>query len=142
MAQSKQSIDFTFLLGHRRSDCLWLITDFLSRPIPSLHASDPTINLFELETEDLHNPFSEFLILGHSHLLIITEPDRSFLRSIAHVLEIVEVSVLGNNLFDDDFTVSAFCKPFQAIKASQCAFGLGEVIGSLLRFSLPLNFPF
>jgi hypothetical protein len=37
------------------------VADFPSPPIRRLHVSDPTINTFELETEDLHNPFTEFL---------------------------------------------------------------------------------
>jgi hypothetical protein len=105
--QSKQEMDSTFLLGDYCTGCPWLIAAFLSPPVGSAHMSDPTINTFNLETGDLHNPFSEFLILGRGHRLTVTKPNRSVLRSIAYELEKIKVSLLRNDLFDDEITAPA-----------------------------------
>jgi hypothetical protein len=73
--------DFTFIVGQNRYHCPSFIASFLSPRICHLQMSDPTLQEFEIETNDETNSFQNVLELCYGSSFRICKQD-SILKSI------------------------------------------------------------
>jgi hypothetical protein len=82
IAISKVENDFDFVVGDNRYSCPWFVAAFLSTKIAQLHALDPSICEFHLETKDHKQKFEKFLSLGCGLSFVIDDENLPIVRSI------------------------------------------------------------
>jgi hypothetical protein len=104
--QSEPVTEFHFVLGNKTYECAWFVADFVSPRIARLHAVDPSIDQYFVETIDSHNQFQSFLELGRGCPLFVTDENRSFLLAIARELENFELYSAISTHFERKLTVS------------------------------------
>jgi hypothetical protein len=75
--------DFTFIVGERHYHCPHFMAAFLSPRVARLHAIDPSVSQFIIETVDSNEQFDEFLALGRGSGLNRTDANHLFLSAIA-----------------------------------------------------------
>jgi hypothetical protein len=91
IASSKKENDFTFVVGTEFYTCPWFVAVFLSPRIAHLHAIDPSVDEYVVETEDSAHQFNDFLRLGGGVSIDVTEQNHRFLLLISSELGNYEV---------------------------------------------------
>jgi hypothetical protein len=90
--------DFEFVVGSKIYQCPRLIATFLSRKVSRLCTLDPTIDEYWVDTPYPLQQFPQFLSLGYSSNLVVTDANRGSILSIARELENTE---LRSSLFSE-----------------------------------------
>jgi hypothetical protein len=103
---TKAENDFSFVVGNNRCSCPWFIAAFLSPKIAKLHALDPLICEFHLETKDPKQEFEQFLSLGWDTSFIIDDDHLLFIHSIVRELSNCELSGLIDKKLERDLNIS------------------------------------
>jgi hypothetical protein len=83
--------DFEFIVGQNCYRCPSFVADFLSPKLASLHAADPTIHEYKVNTQDRKGCFRSFLSLGRGEDVDITGTNRDFFREICGELKNDEI---------------------------------------------------
>jgi hypothetical protein len=87
IAALRKEQDLTFIVGTDYYFCPWFVADFISPRVSRLHATDPTLNQFLIETIDPDHHFNDFISLGSGSEISVTDVNRSFLISVSRELE-------------------------------------------------------
>jgi hypothetical protein len=106
IAISRVENDFNFVVGDNRYSCPWFVAAFLSPKIAQLHALDPSICEFYLETKDHKHEFEKFLSLGCLLSFVIDDENLMVMRSIVRELGNCELYGLIVDGLEGDLNVS------------------------------------
>jgi hypothetical protein len=106
VAISKVESDFDFGVGDNRYSCPWFVAAFLSPKIAQLHALDPSICEFHVETKDHKQEFDKFLSLGCGLSFVIDNENLLVVRSIVRELGNCELYSLIVEGLEGDLNVS------------------------------------
>jgi hypothetical protein len=98
--------DFCFVVGDRHYPCPWYVADFLSPLICRLHASDPSIDHFIVETRDDDEHFDELLRLGRGAAIELRADNCQFIWSIGQEFDNQELLVQAGTSICEDLTVA------------------------------------
>jgi hypothetical protein len=95
---SKMRHDFLFCIGDARCPCSWIVADFLSPKIARLHATDPSITEYEIETPDSDAQFQSLLSIADGGSLHVNSDNCTFFLSVSRELGNCELylSILGH----------------------------------------------
>jgi hypothetical protein len=102
-------IDFILIIGEDRYQCPSLIAAFLSR-IGQLQVTDSTLRQFIITAKDPEHYFHNFICLGESCRMTLTDRDSGFLQSVCcgwwdrellnYVFEYYEDDTTCDDIFD------------------------------------------
>jgi hypothetical protein len=111
--------DFTFIVGDNHYNCPWFIAEFLSPRVSELRSIDITMKEFLIETKDPGRLFESILSLGCGSTIFMSEESFSFFVSISRELCNWELYFRLYEIFNDNLSISTFCKEF-------CSFEMTE----------------
>jgi hypothetical protein len=105
--------DFTFIVGDHHYDCPWFVAEFVSLRVSQLRSIHLTMNEFLIETEDPGNLFEFVVSLGWGSPIFMNESSFSFFVSISLELCNRELYFHLHDVFDENLSISNFCKEFE-----------------------------